>query len=50
MLSRHPAIRKSSRWFSQTELLFLQGNRDESYEVDEDLAEQDATALFEVSF
>uniref|UniRef100_A0A672ZD37 Annexin n=1 Tax=Sphaeramia orbicularis TaxID=375764 RepID=A0A672ZD37_9TELE len=25
----------------------LQGNRDESYEVDEDLAEQDATALFE---
>lgn len=25
----------------------LQGNRDESYEVDEELAEQDATALFE---
>ncbi|XP_029313648.1 annexin A13 [Cottoperca gobio] len=25
----------------------LQGNRDESYEVDEDLAEQDATCLFE---
>lgn len=31
-------------------LLFLQGNRDESYLVDEDLAEQDATALFEVRF
>uniref|UniRef100_A0A8C7X0V7 Annexin n=1 Tax=Oryzias sinensis TaxID=183150 RepID=A0A8C7X0V7_9TELE len=27
--------------------LLLQGNRDESYLVDEDLAEQDATALFE---
>lgn len=44
--------------FSQTErphytakvisILFSQGIRDESYEVDEDLAEQDATALFEV--
>lgn len=34
---------------SVSEICFLfQGNRDESYEVDEDLAEQDATALFEV--
>lgn len=30
--------------------LFFQGNRDESYEVDEELAEQDATSLFEVIF
>lgn len=29
-------------------LLFFQGNRDESYEVDEELAEQDATSLYEV--
>lgn len=28
--------------------LFFQGNRDESYEVDEELAEQDATSLYEV--
>lgn len=28
--------------------LFFQGNRDESYEVDEELAEQDATCLYEV--
>ncbi|KTF84898.1 hypothetical protein cypCar_00025308 [Cyprinus carpio] len=28
----------------------LQANRDESYEVDEALAEQDATSLFEVTF
>lgn len=54
MLSRHPVISKSSTGFSRTgltaELLFFQGNRDESYEVDEGLAEQDATALFEVWF
>lgn len=30
--------------------LFLQGNRDETFEVDEGLAEQDATSLFEVTF
>lgn len=30
--------------------LFLQASRDEGYEVDEDLAEQDATSLFEVRF
>lgn len=29
-------------------LFFFQGNRDESYEVDEELAEQDATSLYEV--
>ncbi len=29
-------------------LSLSQGNRDESYDVDEDLAEQDATSLFEV--
>uniref|UniRef100_A0A3B5M9E0 Annexin n=1 Tax=Xiphophorus couchianus TaxID=32473 RepID=A0A3B5M9E0_9TELE len=28
-------------------MALLEGNRDESYDVDEDLAEQDATALFE---
>uniref|UniRef100_A0A3B3YJ09 Annexin n=1 Tax=Poecilia mexicana TaxID=48701 RepID=A0A3B3YJ09_9TELE len=28
-------------------MALLQGNRDETYDVDEDLAEQDATALFE---
>ncbi|XP_071340807.1 annexin A13 isoform X1 [Trachinotus anak] len=28
-------------------MALLEGNRDESYEVDEDLAEQDATSLFE---
>lgn len=28
--------------------LFFQGNRDESYDVDEELAEQDATSLYEV--
>ncbi len=31
-------------------LSLSQGNRDESYDVDEDLAEQDATSLFEVQF
>jgi len=31
------------------EIVFFQGNRDESYDVDEALAEQDATALFEVT-
>jgi len=30
-------------------MLSPQGNREEGYEVDEDLAEQDATALFEVT-
>lgn len=30
-------------------VIFFQGNRDESYEVDEELAEQDATSLFEVT-
>lgn len=29
-------------------IYFFQGNRDETYDVDEELAEQDATCLFEV--
>lgn len=35
---------------SQRCLSLPQGTRDESYEVDEALAEQDATSLFEVLF
>lgn len=42
----------SVRYFGVCSFLlhsFLQGNRDESYEVDEVLAEQDAVSLFEVA-
>lgn len=40
--------RKASLPTEVTFILFFQGNRDESYDVDEELAEQDATSLFEV--
>lgn len=36
------------RFFAINIFIYLQADRDESYEVDEELAEQDATSLFEV--